>query len=152
MGRPPSAGGGCWSYVKVWPSRSARRKSANPSAGGVEVQIANLGVAAVAEAVHHERRDARERAGRHDRSLPIRAEHHGQLALEDEEHVGVLPMNVEVGAFTVWAEARPRRVQRVVIGQDLDSPIGRVTDDLAASAGDQDGVAHERRVCPPMLS
>ena len=39
------------------------------------------------------------------------------------------------------------RVQRLVLGEDLDAPVGRVAHDLAAAERHQNGLAHERGVC-----
>ena len=52
-------------------------------------------------------------------------------------------MDVEVCAFAIRAEARPRRVQRLVVGEDLDPPLRRVADDLAAARRDEDSFTHE---------
>jgi hypothetical protein len=57
------------------------------------------------------------------------------LALEHVEEVGVMVVDVQVGALAVRAEARPRRVQALVVEEDLDVPVRRVADDLAAAAG-----------------
>jgi hypothetical protein len=46
-------------------------------------------------------------------------------------------VNVQVGTLAVRPEPRPRRVQRVVIGEDLDSPVRRVADDLARARRDE---------------
>ena len=39
-------------------------------------------------------------------------------------------------------EARPRGVQRLVVGEDLDAPAGRVADDFAFARPDEHGVTH----------
>ena len=115
----------------------------------MEVEVPDLRVAPVSEAVHDERRHARERPRRNDRSLAVGPQHDGQLAVEDVEHVGVVPVDVEVGTCAPRPEARPRGVQRLVVGEDLDPAVGRVADDLAARRRDYDSLFHEPRVCPP---
>jgi hypothetical protein len=112
-------------------------------AGRVKVEVAERLVAPVPEAVDDERRHPRERPRRHDHALVLDAESDRQLTLEDVEEVGVMAMDVQVGALAAWAETRPRPVQRLVVGEDLDPPVRRVGDDLAASAGNQDRLAHE---------
>jgi hypothetical protein len=49
---------------------------------------------------------------------------------------------VQVGTLTVRAEPRPRRVQRLVVRQDLDAALRRVAHDLAPSARNHDRLAH----------
>jgi hypothetical protein len=43
----------------------------------------------------------------------------------------------------VRPESRPRRIQRLVVGQDLDAPVGRIADYLALAGQDEDGLANE---------
>lgn len=106
--------------------------------------MAQLGVAAVAEAVDDQRRDARQRAGRNAHLLTVGPEADGQLAGEHVEEVAVLAVDVQVGALAAGREARPGRVQRVVVGEHLDAPLGRVADDLAAARRHHhDAAAHE---------
>ena len=121
-------------------------------AGRVEVEVAELRVARVPEAVHDERWNARERPRRHDDALVLDAEPDRQLALEHVEEIGVETVDVQVGALAVRAEARPRRVQRLVLGEDLDPPVRRVADDLAAAERHQDRACHEDAVCRPLFS
>ena len=111
-------------------------------AGGVQVQVLDLGVAGVAESVDDHRRHPGERSGRHDRRLVLEPEPQGQLALEHVEEVGVVVMDVEVGAVAAGREARPGRVQGVVVGEDLDPALGRVADELAASRVDHHRLVH----------
>ena len=118
----------------------------------VEVEVTHFGGARVAKAVDDERRHPRERPGGHGRGLPLGAEPHGELALEHVEHVRVLPVDVEVGAVATGGETRPRRVQGLVVGEDLDPPVGGVADDLAARGRNQDSVAHECPSMPLLLS
>ena len=73
--------------------------------------------------------------------LALRPEPQGELALEHVEQVGVLAVDVQVGAVAARPEARPRGVQAVVAREDLDPAGGRVADDLAA-ARRYDGDAH----------
>ena len=109
--------------------------------GRVEVQVAHVGVARVAEAVDDVRRHPRQRAGRH-RQLPVLdAEPHGQLALQDVEEVRVVLVHVQVRALHPGAEARQRRVHRIAVGQDLHPAPWLVTDDLAG-AGRNHSQAH----------
>ena len=115
-------------------------------AGRVEVEVAQLRVASVPEAVDDERRHERERARRDDDRLVLDAEPHRELALEHVEAVDVVAVDVEVGAQAVRREPRPRRVDRLVVGEDLDTPLGRVADHLAAAGRDEDGPAHESAV------
>ena len=51
-------------------------------------------------------------------------------------------VDVEVRAGAARAEARPGRVQGVVVGEDLDPPIRRVADDLAFAGSDDGRLAH----------
>ena len=112
----------------------------------MEVEVPQLGVAPVPEAVHDERRHERERARRDDDRDVLDAEPHRELALEHVEAVDVVAVDVEVGAQAVRREPRPRRVDRLVVGEDLDAPLGRVADHLAAAGWDEDGPAHESAV------
>ena len=118
-------------------------------AGRVEVEVAELRVARVPEAVHDERWNACERPRRHDDTLVLDAEPDRQLALEHVEEIGVQTVDVQVRAFAVRTEARPRRMQRLVFGEDLDAPVRRVADDLAAAERHQDWLVHESGVCGP---
>ncbi len=102
-------------------------------AGSVEVEVAQLGVASVPEAVDDERRHPGEHPRLGGRGLARRTEPDGQLAGEDVEEVGVPPVHVQVGPLAVRAEARPGRVQLVPVGEDLDPPVGRVADHLASA-------------------
>ena len=68
----------------------------------------------------------------------------GQLAGEHVEQVGVVQVDVQVGAFATRAEARPRRVERLVVGEDLDlAALGRVADHLAAAERNEQSLAHD---------
>ena len=113
-----------------------------PDARGVEIEVANVRVACVAESVHDERRDPREHPGRHGDGLVGRPEPDGQLALENVEQIGVPAMDVQVRAVAARAEARHGRVQRRVVGEDLHAPVGRVADDLAAAGRDHGRSGH----------
>jgi hypothetical protein len=103
----------------------------------VEVEVADLRVAPVSETVYDERRNASERPRRHHNARTLGAQPDGQLALEDVEEVGVAAVDVQVRALAVRAEPRPCRVQRVVVGEDLDPPLRRVADDLAPAGRDE---------------
>ena len=102
--------------------------------GRVEVQVADVGVAPVSEAVDDERRHPRQRPRLDDDTLVLESEPDRQLALENVEKVAVPPVDVQLGAHAVRAEARPRRVELVRVGEDLDPPGSRVAHDLAFSA------------------
>jgi hypothetical protein len=88
-------------------------------------------------------RHAHERPRRHRDDVAVAAERDSQLAVEHVEEVGVRVVHVRLGAVAARAEARPGRVQRVVLGQDLDAPVGRVADDLAAARRHQREGAHD---------
>ncbi len=90
----------------------------------MEVQVGDVLVARVAEAVDDERRHVGERPSRNDDRLVLDAEPNGQLALEDVEEVAVMAVDVQVRAHTVRPPARPRGVERLVVGDDLDTPVG----------------------------
>ena len=85
---------------------------------------------------------------RRDR-FALRPEPRGELAVEDVEQVGVVAVDVEVGALAARTEARPRRVQRLGLGEDLDPPVRRVADHLAAPGRDDARLAHA--VVEPLL-
>ena len=108
----------------------------------VEVEVADFRVGSVAEAVDDEGRYSRERSRRHREWLVRASETHGQLALEDVEAIGVVAMDVEVGALAPRPEARPRRVQRLAVGENLDAPVGRVADHLPGAGWYDDGLGH----------
>jgi hypothetical protein len=55
----------------------------------------------------------------------------------------VAVVDVQVRAVAAGPEARPRRVQRLVLGEDLDPPVRRVAHDLAAARRDDDRLAHQ---------
>ena len=109
----------------------------------VEVEVAGLGVASVPEAVDHERRHPGEGPCPDRDSFVLAAEADRDLAPEHVEEVAVTAVDVQLGTLAVWPEARPGRVQRLVVGQDLHPPVGRVADDLPAAARSQGGLAHE---------
>ena len=123
--------------------RAHERREALP--GRVQVEVGDVRVAPVPEAVHDERRHASERPRRHHHALALGSQPDGQLALEHVEEVGVAAVDVQVRALAAGAEPRPRRVQRVVVGEDLDPPVRRVADDLAAAAAAITGVALRSR-------
>ena len=102
-----------------------------PGSRGVEVEVAQLPVTSVPEAVHDERRREGERAGRQEALLTLRAQQKGQLACEDVEEVAVGAVDVEVGAAPARTEPCPRRVQLVLVAKDLDASIQGVADNLA---------------------
>ena len=54
-------------------------------------------------------------------------------------------MDVVAGAVAAGPEARPRRVQRVGLAQDLDPPVRGVAEDLAPSWRDRRRRGHRRR-------
>ena len=112
----------------------------------MEVEVADFRIGSVAEAMDDERRHARERSRGHADRLTLEPEPHGELALEDVEAIGVVVMDMEVGAFAVRTEARPSDVERVVVGEDLDAPVGRIADHLSLAGWDEDGLAHVRPV------
>jgi hypothetical protein len=97
----------------------------------VEVEIAQLGVAPVPEAMDDEWRRERECAGGEHALLSIGADEERQLAREHVEEIGVAAMNVRAGAVAVRAEPRPGRVQLVLVAEDLYPPLGRVAHNLA---------------------
>ena len=57
-------------------------------------------------------------------------EHHGQLALEHVEDVGVLVVDVEVGTGAARPVAAERRVHVVVLADQLDGAVRRVSERL----------------------
>ena len=74
--------------------------------------------------------------------LVLEPEPQGQLSVEDVEAVGVLAVDVEIGAHAM--RPPPGCVAlSVVVGEDLDAPMGRVADHLAATQGNEDGPTHE---------
>jgi hypothetical protein len=113
-------------------------------AGGVQVEVADLGVAAVAEPVDDERRHPGERPRRHRDRAVLEAQPERELAREHVEEVGVAAMDVQVRSLAARAEARPRRVQPLALGQDLHPPVVRVADDLASAGRDDGRLAHAR--------
>jgi hypothetical protein len=92
--------------------------------------------------VDDERRYTRERSCRHGHCVALRAEAHGQLAFEDVEAIRVVTMDVQVCAVATRPETRPCRVQRLVVGEDLDAPFGRVADHLTLPWRDEDVLTH----------
>ena len=108
-------------------------------AGGVEVEEAELAVAAVAEAVDDVRRHAGQRPGGQRHGVVVDPQAECQLSLEHVEQIGVTVVHVELGALTTGTEPRPRRRERPVVGEDLDPPPWRVADELAGGVGDGDG-------------
>jgi len=80
--------------------------------------------------MNYERRHSDERSRRYENGSVRHPQPDGQLALEHVEEVCVMVVDVEVRALAMRREPGPGRVQRVVVGQDLDSPFGRVADDL----------------------
>ena len=105
-------------------------------AGGVEVEVAQLGVASVAEAVGDVRRHPGQGPGGRHGLVAVGAELDRQLAGQHVEEVAVPAVDVEVRAGAARPEARPGRVQRVDVGEHLDAPVGRVADDLALARRD----------------
>jgi hypothetical protein len=51
-------------------------------------------------------------------------------------------MDVQVCAVATRPETRPCRVQRLVVGEDLDAPFGRVADHLTLPWRDEDVLTH----------
>jgi hypothetical protein len=98
----------------------------------VEVEVLDVGVARVLEAVHDERWRDRDRARREHVVDAVGPREDGQLALEHVEEVVVLAVHVRAGAVAARPEARPGRDELLPVGEDLDPPLGRVADDLAA--------------------
>ena len=63
-----------------------------------------------------------------------------------------MAVDVQVRALTTGSEARPRRVERLVVGEDLHPPLRRVADDLAPAGRDDGRLVHgsslsNRRLC-----
>jgi hypothetical protein len=54
----------------------------------------------------------------------------------------VAAVDVQVGAVTARSEPRPRRVQRVVVREDLDASVGRVADDFACPGRYEDRLGY----------
>ena len=100
----------------------------------MEVEVADIRVALIEEAVDDERRHARERAGRHSDPLVVDAEPDLEETLEDVEEVRVVSVDVQVGAVVVRAQTPQRRPQSLMVGEDLDPPVDRVADDLVPRA------------------
>jgi hypothetical protein len=103
----------------------------------VEVEVADLALARVAEAVDDHRRHSGEGPGGHRDGLVLDAQPDRKLTVEDVEEVGVPTVHVQVRPLPARAEARPGRVQRIVVGQDLHPPLRRVADDLAPAGWDE---------------
>lgn len=120
-----------------------------PLAGRVEVEVADLRIALVPEPVHDERGDTRERPGPHDDGVVFAAEPDRQLTLEDVKEIGVVAMNVQVGALAARTEAGPGRVQPLVIGEDLDRSGASPTNSPPPAARNQDELAY---ACTPLLA
>ena len=124
----------------------------------MEVQVARVGVTRVAKAVHDQRRHQRHRPRRHHHVLAVEAEHDGQLALQDVEDVVVMAVDVQIRACTTGGEPRPRRVEGLVVAEDLHPPLRRVADDLAPAGRDDGRLAHgsslrtggSRHACEPL--
>jgi hypothetical protein len=112
------------------PVAQAAHEVREPAPGRVEVEVAQLRVAGVAKAVHDERRYARQRSRREHRGLALRAEPHGQLALEHVEEVAVTAMDVQIGAVAA----------------------GRERDQVACSASSSDRISTRRCVESPTIS
>ncbi len=126
--RPAPVGGGIVLVeARAHPAQVVRE----PGSRRVEVQVAQLLVACVPEAVHDEWGRERERSGDQRALLPLGAQEEGQLARENVEEVAVGAVDVRRGAVETRAEPGPRRVQLVPVAEDLDAPISAVADDLA---------------------
>lgn len=109
----------------------------------VEVEVAELPIAPVPKAVHDERWHSRKAPCRHDDRPVLDPEPDRQLTLEDVEEIAVAAVDVQVRALAVWPESRPRRVQRFMVGEDLDPAARRVADDLAGAGWNQERFMHE---------
>ncbi len=55
-------------------------------------------------------------------------------------------MDVQVRPLAARSEARPRRVQGLILREDLDPAVRRVPDDLAPAARNQDSLPYESRL------
>jgi len=80
---------------------------------------------------------------------PAAAEPDGHAALQHVEQVGVAAVDVQVGALAARREPRPGGVHRVVLGEDLDPPVGGVGDQLARAARHHVRLAHAPSVAQP---
>ena len=116
--------------------RDAAKVVGEAAAGSVEVEITQLlRRVRVPERVDDERRRNHKRSCRDGSLLPVGAEADRQLAGEDVEEVGVVPVDVGIGAVFSRPEPRPRRAEHIAVAEDLDPPVLGVADDLAF-AGD----------------
>jgi len=116
--------------------RHASKEVGEAAAGSVEVEVTQLlRRARVPEGVDDERRRNNERSRRDCSLLPVGAEADRQLAAEDVEEVGVVPVDMRDRTVLAGPEPRPRRAQHVAVAEDLDPPVLRVVDRLALTGG-----------------
>jgi hypothetical protein len=130
LGRAAAVGG---RILGVEAGRLPAHVRGEAAARSVEVEVAQLLVGPVPEAVDDERRRQHDRPGPVRRLQPVRPDQHRQLAREDVEEVRVLPVHVRGGAVPVRLEARPGRAQLLAVGQDLDAALGHVPHDVPAA-------------------
>ena len=116
--------------------RHAAKVVGEAAARSMEVEITQLlGRARVPEGVDDEHRRDHERSSRDGGLLPVGAETDRQLTVEHVEEVGVMSVDVGIGAVPSRPEPRPRSAEHVAVAEDLDPPVLGVADDLAF-AGD----------------
>ncbi len=136
---PPSAGGSCWSKSGFRP----RRYSAKPLAGTWRLKQRALSALVVVEAVDDARRDEDEGAGRPDeRAVPRRER---ELALDDEERVGVLAMDVQLCSTLAGAVGELGHRDLVGVDEQRCTLLGTAAGDRLARSrpgeDDEPGVA-----------
>ena len=129
--RPAAVGGRIFGVEACLSSAQVVGEAAS---GSVEVEVTHLvRRAPVAERMDDERRRDDERSHRHDRLVTVGTEPDRQLAREHVEEVCVTAMDMGIGAVSAGGEPRPGGVQLVPVGEDLDSPLRGVADDLTAA-------------------
>ena len=98
----------------------------------VEVEVDGASVALVPERVHDVRWGDHDGSGRRSNDvLGAGAEPELDLALDDVERVGVLPVNVRVGAALSGLVPRPRHDELRLVDDDADVPRLAIADRLA---------------------
>lgn len=97
----------------------------------MDVQEDGGRAARVPEGVHDVRRRQGERSWSADQSRDVRPEPEVDLALENVEPVGVLPVNMGLGAFLARFVAEPRHDQLFEVAEDSQRPFGPVGSRLA---------------------
>ena len=107
-------------------------------AGGrdMHVEEGRRRVARVAKGVHDVRRRGSEGSRPRGHCLELRPERQLDLALEHVERVGVVVVDVRVGAVLAGLVAEPAHDQLLELAQDADRPLGAVGHDLAFAGQD----------------